>query len=157
MRHVSDEPNGLPEHLELQRTQVSLGVDAPAHTSTVEYAGAYAANDLDNSFSLERFKRDFKVKVFEMDDEHIVFDLIGIDCAIANAFRRILLAEVPTMAIEKVFILNNTSLIQDEVLAHRLGLIPIKADPRKFHSRAPDEVHGARVGSELELGVGRPD
>lgn len=36
------------------------------------------------------------------------------------------------MAIEKVFIANNTSVMQDEVLAHRLGLIPIKADPRLF-------------------------
>ena len=36
------------------------------------------------------------------------------------------------MAIEKVHIHNNTSIIQDEVLAHRLGLIPIKADPRLF-------------------------
>ena len=60
------------------------------------------------------------------------FDLIGVDAAIANAFRRILLAEVPTMAIEDVYIWNNTSVIQDEVLAHRLGLIPIKADPAKF-------------------------
>lgn len=31
------------------------------------------------------------------------------------------------MAIEKVYIANNTSIVQDEVLAHRLGLIPIKA------------------------------
>jgi DNA-directed RNA polymerase I and III subunit RPAC1 len=36
------------------------------------------------------------------------------------------------MAIEKVFITNNTSVIQDEVLAHRLGLIPLKADPTQF-------------------------
>lgn len=36
------------------------------------------------------------------------------------------------MAIEKVFIANNTSVIQDEVLAHRLGLIPLKVDPRLF-------------------------
>lgn len=46
-----------------------------------------------------------------------------------------LLFKVPTMAIEKVFIYNNTSIIQDEVLAHRLGLIPIKADPRLFEYR----------------------
>ncbi len=39
------------------------------------------------------------------------------------------------MAIDKVFIYNNTSIIQDEVLAHRLGLIPIKADPRMFEYR----------------------
>lgn len=43
--------------------------------------------------------------------------------------------QVPTMAIEKVFIYNNTSIVQDEVLAHRLGLIPIKADPRLFEYR----------------------
>lgn len=46
------------------------------------------------------------------------------DASIANAFRRILLAELPTLAIEDVFVFNNTSIIQDEVLCHRLGLIP---------------------------------
>lgn len=40
--------------------------------------------------------------------------------------------QVPTMAIEKVLIANNTSLIQDEVLAHRMGLIPLSVDPRLF-------------------------
>ena len=39
------------------------------------------------------------------------------------------------MAVEKVFIYNNTSIVQDEILAHRLGLIPIKADPRLFEYR----------------------
>ncbi|XP_065918327.1 DNA-directed RNA polymerases I and III subunit RPAC1-like isoform X2 [Dysidea avara] len=58
--------------------------------------------------------------------------MIGVDASISNAIRRILLAEVPTMAIEKVFMYDNTSIIQDEVLAHRLGLIPILADPREF-------------------------
>ena len=62
--------------------------------------------------------------------------MIGIDASIANSFRRILLAEVPTMAIEKVHVYNNTSVIQDEVLAHRLGLIPLKADPSKFKYKA---------------------
>ncbi len=36
------------------------------------------------------------------------------------------------MAIDKVFVYNNTSVVQDEVLSHRLGLVPLKADPRKF-------------------------
>lgn len=43
-----------------------------------------------------------------------------------------LLFKIPTMAVEKVFVANNTSVIQDEVLAHRLGLVPIKVDPRLF-------------------------
>lgn len=40
------------------------------------------------------------------------------------------------MAIEKVFIANNTSVIQDEVFAHRLGLVPIKVDPRLFEYKS---------------------
>jgi hypothetical protein len=40
------------------------------------------------------------------------FDLIGCDPAIANALRRILIAEVPTVAIEHVFVINNTAIIQ---------------------------------------------
>ena len=54
--------------------------------------------------------------------------MIGVDASIANAFRRILVAEIPTLAIETVFIENNTSVIQDEVLSHRLGLIPFKGN-----------------------------
>lgn len=38
------------------------------------------------------------------------------------------------MAIETVYIWNNTSIIQDEVLAHRIGLIPLNIDPRLFES-----------------------
>jgi hypothetical protein len=40
------------------------------------------------------------------------FDLVGVDPSVANALRRILIAEVPTVAIEHVFIINNTSIIQ---------------------------------------------
>lgn len=43
--------------------------------------------------------------------------------------------QVPTMAIEKVYVLNNTGTIVDEILAHRLGLVPIKADPNHFQYR----------------------
>ncbi|XP_070578554.1 DNA-directed RNA polymerases I and III subunit RPAC1-like isoform X2 [Ptychodera flava] len=82
------------------------------------------------------------------------FDMIGVDASIANAFRRILIAEVPTMAIEKVFIYNNTSIIQDEVLAHRLGLIPIYADPRLFEYRQEGDEDGTAEDTiELQLKV----
>lgn len=60
------------------------------------------------------------------------FDLIGVDAAIANTIRRILIAEVPSMAIESVWIFENNSIFPDEMLAHRLGLVPIRVDPRHF-------------------------
>lgn len=69
-----------------------------------------------------------------------MFDLIGVDAPIANALRRILISEVPTMAISTVYISNNTSILPDEVLAHRLGLIPILADPREFDMRTDERT-----------------
>ena len=45
------------------------------------------------------------------EDNELEFDLKGLDPAIANALRRVLLEEVPTMAIEHVFIINNTSIL----------------------------------------------
>ncbi|OVA07243.1 DNA-directed RNA polymerase [Macleaya cordata] len=120
---MPDVPKGqLPPHLELQRTR----------TENIQYSGAYASMGVDNSLRLDQFCKNFRVEVVRLTEDEMEFDMIGIDPSIANAFRRILISEVPTMAIEKVLIANNTSVIQDEVLAHRLGLIPIKVDPRKF-------------------------
>ena len=47
----------------------------------------------------------------------------------SNALRRIMISEVPTYAIEYVYIYENTSSMYDELLAHRLGLIPIRGKP----------------------------
>ena len=47
------------------------------------------------------------------------------DVSFANALRRIILVETPTLAIEVVKVIENTSVFHDEFLAHRLGLIPI--------------------------------
>lgn len=68
------------------------------------------------------------------------FDLVGIHPFLANTFRRILLSDVPSIAIEKIYVYNNTSIIQDEVLCHRLGLIPLKADPRQFEFKPEGEL-----------------
>jgi DNA-directed RNA polymerase I and III subunit RPAC1 len=43
------------------------------------------------------------------------------------------------MAIEKVFILNNTGVMDDGILAHRLGLIPLKVDPREFQHKTLED------------------
>jgi len=79
-----------------------------------------------------------KVEIVKKEDMFLEFDLIGYDTSVANAVRRILLSDVPTMAIEKVHIYQNTSIMQDEVLAHRMGLIPLKANPTLFKWKEQD-------------------
>jgi DNA-directed RNA polymerase I and III subunit RPAC1 len=78
---------------------------------------------------LDKFKENFDAKVYHLSDDTLNFDMMGIDTSIANAFRRIMISEIPTVAFEAVEVYNNTSIIQDEVLAQRIGLIPIKLDP----------------------------
>lgn len=82
--------------------------------------------------STEVSLRDLAIEVLRINADEIVFDLKGVDSSIANALRRILLAEVPTVAVENVWITENSGLVQDEVLAHRVGLVPIKVDPRRL-------------------------
>lgn len=53
------------------------------------------------------------------------FSVSGIDQALSNALRRVMIAEVPTLAIDLVTIESNTTPLFDELLAHRLGLLPI--------------------------------
>jgi len=101
---------------------------APTHTST--YSRGTFPEDLPWDF--DTWRDQFRIKILQITEEDMVFDMTGIDVALANAFRRILLAEVSTMAIEKVFVHNNTGVLRDELVAQRLGMIPIKADPSFF-------------------------
>jgi len=69
-----------------------------------------------------------KVRILDLDDEKIRFTLDGVDVAFANALRRTMISDVPCMAIDDLFIFDNSSVVHDEVLAHRIGLIPLKTD-----------------------------
>jgi len=65
------------------------------------------------------------VKVARLEDQLTQFSLQGVDVSLANALRRVMIAEVPTVAIDLVEVLENSSVLCDEFLAHRLGLIPL--------------------------------
>ena len=69
-----------------------------------------------------------KVKILEKDKLKIKFELDGASVAFANALRRTCMTDVPTYAIEEVTFLENTSVLYDEIIAHRLGLIPLASE-----------------------------
>ena len=80
----------------------------------------------------------------------------GIRIPFANALRRIMLSEVPAMAIEDVVIIENSSVLNDEILAHRLGFIPIKTDLGQVHD-VLIYIQDISKLKELEEGVRRTE
>ncbi|PVU92309.1 hypothetical protein BB561_003920 [Smittium simulii] len=61
-----------------------------------------------NDFSIQHTLKNLKIKISKISTIEMEFDLIGVDASFANALRRIMISEIPTMAIEKVYMLNNT-------------------------------------------------
>jgi DNA-directed RNA polymerase subunit D len=77
------------------------------------------------------------VDILERDDERIVVKFNNIPRQYVNAIRRTSISEVPTLAIDDVVILENSSVMHDEAIAHRLGLIPLQTNLDRFVM--PDE------------------
>merc|ERR1712216_290333 len=75
-----------------------------------------------------------EVEIIRIKKNEIVLILSKCPLYVANALRRVMIAEVPTMAIDFVEIIENSTVLHDEFLAHRLGLIPLVSDmAQDFH------------------------
>jgi len=67
-----------------------------------------------NEWNLNRYIKSITIHIINENEDGLVMelDIINTEAPIANALRRILIAEIPTMAIEKVYLYQNTSCIQ---------------------------------------------
>jgi DNA-directed RNA polymerase subunit D len=72
------------------------------------------------------------VNILERADEKIVIKFNNVPRQYVNAIRRISISEVPTLAIDDVVILENSSVMHDEAIAHRLGLVPLLTNLDRF-------------------------
>ncbi len=72
------------------------------------------------------------IQILTSDDKKISIKLIGISLHYANALRRICLNGVPIFAIDTVDVIENSSVIPDESIAHTLGMIPLKTELNGF-------------------------
>lgn len=82
----------------------------------------------------EDFVQDLSsLEVINKDNQKISVKLKGVALQYSNALRRVCLNGVPVFAIDTVDIIENSSVLPDEGLAHRLGLIPIKTDLSRFN------------------------
>jgi DNA-directed RNA polymerase subunit D len=97
-----------------------------------------------------------EVKEFEKKNRKSRLLLKGIDAALLNSIRRAAVKDVPTLAIENVNIYQNDSVLFDEFLAHRLGLLALKADKSyklgdkvklQLEIEGPDTVYSRNIKS----------
>ena len=72
------------------------------------------------------------VEVIEKSPDRIVAKFNNVPRQYVNSLRRLAISEVPTLAIDDVVMLENSSVMHDEAVAHRLGLIPLRTDPGRF-------------------------
>ncbi len=83
-----------------------------------------------------------KIQILERKGEKIRFIVEGVTPAFANALRRIMISEIPVLAVEWVDVFENSSILFDEMVAHRMGLIPLKFDPDKMNFREDCKCEG---------------
>lgn len=76
-----------------------------------------------------------EIRILENNKEqgNLSFILKDSNPVFANTLRRLMIDEVPTMAIEDVEFSKNNSILYDETIAHRLGLIPLKTDLKSYN------------------------
>ena len=116
---------------------VDLHRDYVSNVASTDFPGNVPG--VDAAWNLEKFRKNFDIDISFLTSTAANLDLINTDTSLANAFRRIMISEIPTVAIEKVFVEQNTSVIQDEVLASRLGLVPLMVSPDQLEWQGGSE------------------
>ena len=100
-----------------------------------------------------------KVNVVDKSEESLVLDVAGVAPEFVNEIRRVCSCEVPVLAIEDVFFKKNSSALYDEMLAHRIGLVPLKTDLKSYFLPADCKCGGkgcARCQVKLTLAAKGP-
>jgi DNA-directed RNA polymerase subunit D len=69
-----------------------------------------------------------KVNITELKPKKAVLKIEDTTPYFVNSIRRVMLSELPKLAVENVVIYDNTTALFDEIISHRLGLIPIPTD-----------------------------
>jgi DNA-directed RNA polymerase subunit D len=72
------------------------------------------------------------IDILQREHERIIIRFDNVPRQYVNAIRRLSISEIPTLAIDDVVILENSSVMHDEAIAHRLGLLPLRTDLDRF-------------------------
>lgn len=83
-----------------------------------------------------------EIRALEKGKDFLKFMLNNSTPSYANTLRRLIINRTPTIAIEDVEIKTNNSALYDEVLAHRLGLLPLKTDLSSYNEKSKCNCKG---------------
>jgi DNA-directed RNA polymerase subunit D len=83
-----------------------------------------------------------KIEIQKISDRDARIVIDGVHPYFVNALRRTLLSEVPKLAIHKVTFYDNTSALFDEIIAHRVGLLPVPTDPSTLNMKGQVDAEG---------------
>ncbi|PSP81915.1 DNA-directed RNA polymerase subunit D [Halobacteriales archaeon QS_1_68_17] len=104
---------------------------------------------------------DYEVTFIDRGDRAARFLVRGVTPAFANGVRRAMIADVPTMSIDTVRVIENSSVMFDEQIGLRLGLVPLTTPPGEFEVgdevtlaldvRGPDTAYSGDLVSSEDL------
>lgn len=97
--------------------------------------------------------RSSNLTIRKLQDEYCEFTLSQSDVSVANVLRRVMIAWVPTISIDLVEFDTNTSVLNDEFIAHRLGLIPIRSGSILSNMKTRYEDHTDSDILEVEFSL----
>lgn len=84
-----------------------------------------------------------KLELIHSDKQNASFVLSGVSPAYVNTLRRLVINKVPAMAIEEVTFEENGSALYDEILSHRMGLLPLHTDLKSYNLPSKCKCKGA--------------
>lgn len=94
------------------------------------------------------------IKILKKTENKLLLNITHASFELVNSIRRSCINDVPTLAIEDVSFFSNNSALYDEVLAHRLGLIPLVTDLKSYNKKSECKCKGvgcARCTVELSV------
>ncbi len=98
-----------------------------------------------------RCSRELEVKLLEKDDLRIKLLFKNAPTHVLAALRRAVMQEVPTMAVDTLFILENNSVLYDEILAHRIAMIPLTSEKALEKYKPPEQCVESGEGCTTRL------
>ncbi|WP_435194087.1 DNA-directed RNA polymerase subunit D [Natronomonas sp. EA1] len=104
---------------------------------------------------------EFEVEFIDRDERKALFVVRGVTPAFANGIRRAMIADVPTLSIDTVRMIENSSVMFDEQIGLRLGLVPLTTPPGEFDEddvvtlaldvQGPDTAYSGDIVSSDDL------